>query len=462
MPDRPRPPLLLVLALLALPQVAETILSPALPALASHWRLDDATSQWTMALFFVGFAPGIWLWGWLADRLGRRPALLGGLGLAALATFGAWASTDYSYLLACRLVQGLGLATCSVTVQASLRDVLQGPALMSYFVTLGAVLAWSPAVGPLGGQWLADLGGHPAVFATLAVLLASLAALVVPAWPETRPLLAGTPEPAPLAIFRRVLADRPLQTRALLVAVLNVLVFSFYAAGPFMVGDLPGLGLDIPLGPLALATDDVRDEDWENNWKQYYKPFPVGERLLVRPVWEPSEGGDRLELVMEPGMAFGTGTHETTFLCLELLQGVVGSGDLVWDIGCGTGILGVAAVLLGAGQVVAVDRDPVAVSAARINGDLNQTGERLDVRQGDLLKGLVGTPRVIVANIIAEVVAGMAADAYASLTPGGAFLCSGIILAREELVRDALESAGFTVTDVRHMGEWVAMLACKP
>ncbi|ENC9900968.1 TPA: MFS transporter, partial [Pseudomonas aeruginosa] len=171
MPDRPRPPLLLVLALLALPQVAETILSPALPALASHWRLDDATSQWTMALFFVGFAPGIWLWGWLADRLGRRPALLGGLGLAALATFGAWASTDYSYLLACRLVQGLGLATCSVTVQASLRDVLQGPALMSYFVTLGAVLAWSPAVGPLGGQWLADLGGHPAVFATLAVLL---------------------------------------------------------------------------------------------------------------------------------------------------------------------------------------------------------------------------------------------------------------------------------------------------
>ncbi|MDQ4346964.1 MFS transporter, partial [Pseudomonas aeruginosa] len=81
MPDRPRPPLLLVLALLALPQVAETILSPALPALASHWRLDDATSQWTMALFFVGFAPGIWLWGWLADRLGRRPALLGGLGL---------------------------------------------------------------------------------------------------------------------------------------------------------------------------------------------------------------------------------------------------------------------------------------------------------------------------------------------------------------------------------------------
>lgn len=241
MPDRPRPPLLLVLALLALPQVAETILSPALPALASHWRLDDATSQWTMALFFVGFAPGIWLWGWLADRLGRRPALLGGLGLAALATFGAWASTDYSYLLACRLVQGLGLATCSVTVQASLRDVLQGPALMSYFVTLGAVLAWSPAVGPLGGQWLADLGGTRRCSPPWRCCS--------PRWrrwssrPGRKPSAAGGhARAATLAIFRRVLADRPLQTRALLVAVLNVLVFSFYAAGPFMVGDLPGLG----------------------------------------------------------------------------------------------------------------------------------------------------------------------------------------------------------------------------
>ena len=239
MPDRPRPPLLLVLALLALPQVAETILSPR--CLASHWRLDDATSQWTMALFFVGFAPGIWLWGWLADRLGRRPALLGGLGLAALATFGAWASTDYSYLLACRLVQGLGLATCSVTVQASLRDVLQGTALMSYFVTLGAVLAWSPAVGPSAASgWLTSAGTRRC---------SPPWRCCSPRWrrwssrPGRKPVRCWRArEPATLAIFRRVLADRPLQTRALLVAVLNVLVFSFYAAGPFMVGDLPGLG----------------------------------------------------------------------------------------------------------------------------------------------------------------------------------------------------------------------------
>ncbi|PTC35500.1 Multidrug resistance protein D [Pseudomonas paraeruginosa] len=126
MSERTCPPLPLVIVLLALPQAAETILSPALPALARHWQLDGATSQWTMALFFVGFAPGIWLWGWLADHLGRRPALLGGLGLATLATLGAWASADYASLLACRALQGLGLATCSVTVQTSLRDVLHG------------------------------------------------------------------------------------------------------------------------------------------------------------------------------------------------------------------------------------------------------------------------------------------------------------------------------------------------
>ncbi|MGG2039938.1 MFS transporter [Pseudomonas paraeruginosa] len=251
MSERTCPPLPLVIVLLALPQAAETILSPALPALARHWQLDGATSQWTMALFFVGFAPGIWLWGWLADHLGRRPALLGGLGLATLATLGAWASADYASLLACRALQGLGLATCSVTVQTSLRDVLHGPALMSYFVTLGAVLAWSPAVGPVSGQWLADLGGHPAVFAALAALLATLLALVALRWPETHaPAAAG---PGTLAVCRQALADRLLQKRALLVAVLNVLVFSFYAAGPFMVGNLPWLGFGWVGLAIALA-----------------------------------------------------------------------------------------------------------------------------------------------------------------------------------------------------------------
>ena len=225
---------------------------------------------------------------------------------------------------------------------------------------------------------------------------------------------------------------------------------------------LAALGLEFPLGKLTLSTDDVKDEDWENNWKQYYKPFPVGEKLMVRPVWEPSAPNGRLELIMEPGMAFGTGTHETTFMCMELLEKAVRPGDLVWDIGCGTGILSVAAALLGASSVVAVDRDPVAVSAARINCDLNAAGKAVTVREGDLTRGLEGTPNIIVANILAEVVAAMAPEAFAHLAPDGCFVCSGIILAREELVREALGAAGFTIEDGRRMGEWAALLARKP
>lgn len=225
--------------------------------------------------------------------------------------------------------------------------------------------------------------------------------------------------------------------------------------------DVLAMDLGFDAGTLALTSGDVKDEDWENNWKQYYKPFEVGQKLLVKPVWEQTDGKGRIVIEMEPGMAFGTGTHETTFMCLELLDSVVQPGTLVWDIGCGTGILSAAAVLLGAGQAVAVDRDPVAVSAARINSELNHVQDRVDVRLGDLTKGLSGQPDLIVANIIAEVIIMMACDAFAAVKPGGLFICSGIILAREEAVREALAAAGFTILEVKHMGEWVSMLTRK-
>ena len=199
--------------------------------------------------------------------------------------------------------------------------------------------------------------------------------------------------------------------------------------------DVKNIELGFDAGSLGLTTGDVRDEDWENSWKQYYKPFDVGERLLVKPVWEQIEANGRLVIEMEPGMAFGTGTHETTFMCLEQIEKTVKPGMLVWDIGCGTGILAVAAALLGAEKTVAVDRDPVAVSAAKINSALNHTEAKVDVREGDLMKGLVGQPDLIVANIIAEVIIPMAKDAYMKLKPGGLFICSGIILAREDAVR---------------------------
>ena len=228
------------------------------------------------------------------------------------------------------------------------------------------------------------------------------------------------------------------------------------------LSDVLAMDLGFDAGTLVLTAGDVKDEDWENNWKQYYKPFEVGKRLLVKPIWENASGNGRIIIEMEPGMAFGTGTHETTFMCLEMLDEVVQPGIDVWDIGCGSGILSVAAVLLGAKGAVAVDRDPVAVSAAKINCELNHVEGLVDARLGDLMKGLAGHPDLIVANIIAEVIIAMAADAYAAVKPGGLFLCSGIILAREEAVKLALLAAGFTILEVKHMGEWVAVLAKKP
>ena len=156
--DGPLPPRGLIIALLALPQIAETILAPALPDLARHWRVDAGTAQSVMGVFFLGFAVGVLLWGHLADAWGRRPALLGGLATGLAGTLAALLATRYELLLLGRFIQALGLATCSVTTQTLLRDRLSGAPLTRYFVTLGAVLAWSPALGPLAAIGLGPAG----------------------------------------------------------------------------------------------------------------------------------------------------------------------------------------------------------------------------------------------------------------------------------------------------------------
>lgn len=248
---RALPPPWLVIALLALPQVAETILAPALPDLARHWRLDAAATQPVMGIFFVGFAAGVLLWGHLADTRGRRPAMLAGLALGLAGTLCALAAPAYPWLLAGRFLQALGLAACSVVTQTVLRDCLDGPRLTHYFVTLGTVLAWSPAVGPLTGQVLADGHGYGGVLAAIAVVVALLLGSVAWRWRETRPAPTGA---VPLtALARRMLADGALRLAVQRVAGLNLLVFSFYAAGPFMTGSLPRLGFGwVGLG-VALA-----------------------------------------------------------------------------------------------------------------------------------------------------------------------------------------------------------------
>ncbi|MGI6315820.1 MAG: 50S ribosomal protein L11 methyltransferase [Christensenellales bacterium] len=216
-------------------------------------------------------------------------------------------------------------------------------------------------------------------------------------------------------------------------------------------------GIDV--GSLALETASVKEEDWANNWKKYYKPFPVGERLWVRPVWEQAAcPAERTELVMDPGMAFGTGTHETTGMCLELLEKYVSKDMKIYDIGCGSGILAIASLKLGASVALAVDKDPVCIDATHNNLALNHMEDTgMTVRLGNLLDGIDEPADLIVSNIIDEVIISMAEAAKAHLPKGGVWIVSGITKERREDVEKALMDARMFLLDTRSRGEWVAM-----
>lgn len=213
-------------------------------------------------------------------------------------------------------------------------------------------------------------------------------------------------------------------------------------------------------GKLTLSIENVREEDWAENWKQYYKPFRVGRHLVVKPVWEgfsPSEGDCVIEL--DPGMAFGNGTHETTHLCLALLEEMVKPGDVVLDVGTGSGILAIAAGRLGASKALGVDLDPVAVRVAKVNIERNDVTDHVEARVGNLLDGVDLRADIVVANIIADAIILLSGAAARHLKPGGAFVCSGIIREREQDVRAALEKAGLSVSRAECKGEWVAIAA---
>lgn len=214
------------------------------------------------------------------------------------------------------------------------------------------------------------------------------------------------------------------------------------------------------VGSLEVETVNVRDEDWSEVWKQFYKPFHAGRTLVVKPSWEPYEPqpGDRV-IEMDPGMAFGNGTHETTGLCLALLEDAVREGDRVIDVGTGSGILAIGAARLGAKRVLAIDIDPDAVRVARENVARNGLTDRIDCVKGDLLQKREETCEVCVANIIADVIIAFAKPLTNHIVPGGLFVCSGILKEREQDVLAALNAADYTVLRVERRGEWVAMLS---
>ena len=217
------------------------------------------------------------------------------------------------------------------------------------------------------------------------------------------------------------------------------------------------------LGTLLMTLEDVEDADWENNWKQYYKPMEIGERLLVIPQWEEADPGDRVPLYLDPGLTFGTGAHATTRLCLTALESLVRGGERVLDLGCGSGILSVAALRLGAGSALAVDIDDKCRTAARENAGLNGIGpDRLDILVGNLLTDEAAAEKIgggydlVLANIVADVIIALAPRVRGLLSPGGTFLCSGIIEGRADEAAAALNAAGLEIRTRREDNGWYA------
>ena len=206
--------------------------------------------------------------------------------------------------------------------------------------------------------------------------------------------------------------------------------------------------------PLLLTMENVKDEDWENNWKQFYKPMEIGERLLVIPAWEKAEAKGRVTLTLNPGLTFGTGSHATTRLCLTALESRIHGGERVLDLGCGSGILSIAALRLGAGSAFACDIDEKCIDVAYENAALNGIGKKqLTVRQGDAtkegaLRDAIGTGYdVVVANIVADVIISLAPQVRHFLKEDGWFLTSGIIDDRADEAAAALTAAGWNIVE---------------
>lgn len=217
--------------------------------------------------------------------------------------------------------------------------------------------------------------------------------------------------------------------------------------------------------PLLMTMDALEDADWENNWKAFYKPMEIGERLLVIPDWETAEPNGRVALRLNPGLAFGTGSHTTTRLCLTALERIIRPGMRVLDLGCGSGILSIASLLLGAEAAFACDIDEKAVDIAYENAALNGVGrDRYTVRAGDVLgdeklRREMGTGYdVVVANIVSDVIIALAPAAQVLMKDGGVFLTSGIIDSRADEVRSALERAGFTVQEADSSEGWFSFV----
>jgi len=219
-------------------------------------------------------------------------------------------------------------------------------------------------------------------------------------------------------------------------------------------------GSGISLGRLRVEDSIVDDEAWKDNWKEFFKPTKVTEKIIIKPTWyeyESKEG--ELVIEIDPGMAFGTGTHPTTSMCMKLLERYEGSTKTVLDVGCGSGILSIAAALLGAEQVLGVEIDTIAVNIAKENVKANNLCDKIKIKEGDLTKHIEEKFDVVVANLMADLVLLVSEDVHKNIAPKGVFIASGILIERQEEVLTGMRRAGFEIIDVIEEREWCAVLA---
>ena len=221
--------------------------------------------------------------------------------------------------------------------------------------------------------------------------------------------------------------------------------------------ELKEMGID--LGEAKVEHEKMYEEDWANTWKQYYKPSKVGEKIVVKPIWEKYEQKEgELVVNLDPGMAFGTGTHETTRMCIQALEKYVKEESTVFDVGCGSGILAIAAAKLGAKLAVGVDLDPVAVESSIENVGYNNLNN-IEILHGNLVEVIDGKSDIVVANILAEIICILTDDVKRVMKDGGVFITSGIIHDRVDMVCEKLEATGFEVIEKNRDGEWNCIVA---
>lgn len=219
----------------------------------------------------------------------------------------------------------------------------------------------------------------------------------------------------------------------------------------------------IDLGANKISLSEIDEEDWETNWKKYYKPVRISERVTIVPTWEEYEQSSADEVIIEldPGMAFGTGTHPTTVLSIRALEEYVVQDDLIIDVGCGSGVLSIASSLLGARKVYAYDLDEIAVKSTKENAGINALQGEIIAKKNNLLDNIDVKADLIVSNILAEIIVKFVQEAWDNLKDSGFFITSGIIRKKKSLVIDELERCGFQIIEINEIEDWVSIVAQK-